>query len=131
MPQNKNTYQHFNAVIKGEKIMFGLNTNVPEITVEELKKLLASNEKYTLVDVRTADEYSRGKIRGSINVPLDDLASKIESIIPDKSAKIYVYCLSGSRSLNASHILQKLGYKNICNVKSGLLAWQMHQYPME
>lgn len=109
--------------------MFG--PTIPQITVEDLKKVLEDKENAILLDVRTEDEYTRGKIKGSINIPLDELEEKVESIIPDKSENIYVYCLSGSRSAIAVEIIKNLGYKNVFDVKSGLLSWRMNQYPLE
>ena len=60
--------------------------------------------------------FARGKIAGSINLPVDEVPSKIESVIPDKSALIYVYCLSGARSAKAVTVLEKLGYTNVTNI---------------
>lgn len=98
--------------------------NVPQITAEEVKKSIDAKEDVTLLDVRTVGEYSRGKIEGGINLPVDEVACKIETVIPDKSKKIYVYCLSGSRSVHAVDAMVKLGYTNVFNVISGLLAWR-------
>jgi thioredoxin 1 len=104
--------------------------NVPQITTEEVKKSLDAKEDVALLDVRTVGEYSRGKIEGGINLPVDEVAYKIESLIPDKSKKIYVYCLSGSRSVHAVEAMIKLGYSNVSTVTSGLLAWRAKGYPV-
>ena len=73
--------------------MFGLNTpKVPQITTDELKKLIDSNEEIIILDVRTTGEYSRGKIGGSVNLPIDDIGERIERLLPDKDVKI---CLLG------------------------------------
>jgi len=98
--------------------------NVPQITVEEVKKSLDTNENVILLDVRTVGEFSRGKIEGCINLPVDEVACKIEIVVPDKSKKVYVYCLSGSRSVHVVDAMTELGYSNVFNVTSGLLAWR-------
>lgn len=109
--------------------MFGFGNNVPEISVVELKRLINSGEKITLVDVRTEHEVARGKIKGSINIPVDKIA-QIRNAIKDTKKPLYVYCLSGSRSAIATAALIRLGYKNSVSVTSGLLAWRAKGFPL-
>ena len=47
-----------------------------------------------LLDVRTQEEYSQGRIPGSINIPLQEITS-VEKEIPDKDAPVFVHCYSG------------------------------------
>ena len=101
---------------------------VPQVNVEDVKKALDAKEQCVLLDVRTPGEYTRGKITGSINLPVDQIQSDIETVIPDKSAKVYVYCLSGSRSVYAVDMMGKLGYTNVFDVSHGLLAWRVKGY---
>ena len=108
--------------------MFPQEPNVPQISAEEVKSLIDSKEAFTLLDVRTEGEYARGKIEGSINLPLDQVPEKVEGLLPNKDAKIVVHCLSGSRSVFAVDIMQKMGYKNVVNMTSGLLAWRANRY---
>lgn len=103
---------------------------VPQVTADNVKKALDAKDKVIFLDVRTSGEYSRGKIEGSINIPLDKVVEKVESAIPDKQAKIFVYCLSGSRSVFAVDGMIKLGYKNVFNVSNGLLVWRAMNYPL-
>ena len=111
--------------------MFNLfGPKVPQITPDEVKKSLDTKEKIILLDVRTTSEYSKGKIESSINLPLDQVSQKITNVIPDKDKKIYVYCLSGARSISAVDSMTKLGYKNVFNMSNGLLAWRAKSYPV-
>jgi phage shock protein E len=82
-----------------------------------------------LLDVRTEGEYSRGKISGSINLPVDKVDCDILKVIPDKSSKIYVYCLSGSRSAHAVDVMVKLGYTDSYSMEHGLLVWRVKYFP--
>lgn len=66
-----------------------------------------------LVDVRTADEYAKGHIPGSIHV---QNIIAIEQAVPDKTAKVYVYCLSGARSRRAANFFRKIGYQNVSDI---------------
>lgn len=68
-----------------------------------------------LVDVRTPGEYSQGHLPGSLLLPLDQL-SRAPSVLPDKNATLYVYCLSGSRSALACQLLARMGYSHATNI---------------
>lgn len=63
----------------------------------------------TLLDVRTAAEYSRGHIDGFQNIPVDELREHLEEI--EKEMPVYVICQSGLRSYIAARILEGNGYK--------------------
>ena len=104
---------------------------VPTVSVEEVKQAIETKESLVLLDVRTPDEVSRGKLPGAINVPLDELLTKIVSVVPDKKTKIYVYCMSGSRSVYAVDAMIKEGYTNVYHVANGVLAWRVKKYPVE
>lgn len=99
------------------------------IEVQELKKRIDSRDKIVIVDVRTPGELVRGKIEDSINIPLDSFEDRIEVEIPDKNEHVYLICLSGSRSVVAAQIMDHLGYRNVFNVISGMLAWRSKGYP--
>lgn len=72
-------------------------------------------EGAVLVDVREGDEYARGHIPGSKNVPLSELDS-IVKVAPNRDTPLFVYCLSGGRSARAVAILVSLGYKVVNNI---------------
>lgn len=102
---------------------------VAQISVESVKKALEKKEKVILLDVRNTSEFARERIQSSINLPVQEIISEVESLIPDKKQKIYVYCLSGARSTIAVEEMMKMGYTNVFSVVSGLLAWRANQYP--
>lgn len=68
-----------------------------------------------LIDVRTPEEYREGHIPESMNIPLQSI-NKVTRIIDDKSTPIFVHCLSGARSRQATNILKQLGYTNVKNI---------------
>lgn len=104
------------------------NSKIKQISARDLYKSLGKNP--ILIDVRTSEEYERGKIEESINIPLSELATSIHSAVPDKKSLVYLYCLSGSRSDLAAGIMQNLGYTNVFSLASGLLAWRANLYPV-
>lgn len=99
------------------------------ITPQAVKQTIDNQKPVILLDVRTREEFARGKIAGAINIPVDEVETKIETIIPNKTATIYVYCLSASRSPIAVEIMENLGYTNVYNMDPGLLGWRAYHYP--
>ena len=96
---------------------------INNINTAQLKELIADKSKdYFYVDVRTPGEFSTKKIKGFKNIPLNDLANKMNQIPQDK--KIVVICQSGARSTAASRQLKKAGYKEIFNVTGGMNLWR-------
>lgn len=108
-----------------------MSNSIPQVSAEEVKKSIDSQEKIVLLDVRTTGEYGRGKIAGSINLPVDTVTEKVESVIPDKNQKVYVYCLSGSRSDIAVETMVQIGYTNVFSMTQGLLSWRSKKYPIQ
>lgn len=74
-----------------------------------------------LLDVRTPQEYREGRIPGSQNLPLQGL-NRVEVVVKDKTAPLFVYCHSGARSGQAAHMLQRMGYSNVRNI-GGIAAY--------
>lgn len=77
----------------------------------------ADIRKITLIDVRTPDEHSLNSIKGSINIPLDDLRERMNEIPSDKP--VYLYCAVGLRGYLASRILLQHGFGNVKNLVGG------------
>ena len=83
------------------------------ITAEEAKQIMDSEEGYIILDVRTQEEYDEGHIPGAIVISHEKIADKAEEVLTDKGQLILVYCRSGRRSKLAAEALVKLGYANI------------------
>lgn len=92
------------------------------ITAEEAKALMDSEEGYVILDVRTQAEYDEGHIPGAVVIPDTEIEARAEEELPDKDQLILVYCRSGRRSKNAAGILAELGYTNIREF-GGILDW--------
>ncbi len=92
------------------------------ITAEEAKQIMDSEEGYIILDVRTQEEYDEGHIPGAILIPNTELEERAEENLPDKDQLILVYCRSGRRSKMAAEILVELGYTNIREF-GGIIDW--------
>ena len=90
------------------------------ITSTEAQDLLKNDA--ILIDVRSAEEYSKFYIKDSINVPLDNI-QELPDLIEDKETVIILYCETGERSKEAAKELVKLGYKNLYSLDGGLINW--------
>ncbi len=75
------------------------------------------NEKYTLLDVRTIDEFELDAIPGSIHIPLEELRKRINEIPEGKP--IVVFCRAGLRGYLAQQILMGRGIKEVYNLSGG------------
>ena len=92
------------------------------ITAEEAKEIMDSEEGYIILDVRTREEYDQGHIPGAILIPNTAIEEKAEDVLTDKNQLILVYCRSGRRSKIAAEALVELGYTNIKEF-GGIIDW--------
>ena len=92
------------------------------ITAEQAKEMMDSQEGYIILDTRTQEEYEDSHIPGAILIPYDEITEKAESVLTDKNQMILVYCRSGRRSKLAAEDLVKLGYTNIKEF-GGIIHW--------
>ena len=92
------------------------------ITAEEAKEIMDSEEGYIILDVRTREEYDQGHIPGATQISHEEIAEKAEKVLTDKDQLILVYCRSGRRSKIAAEALVELGYTNIKEF-GGIIDW--------
>lgn len=78
----------------------------------------ADGVKPLIIDVRTETEWNNGHIEGAILIPYELIGEKIETVVKDKSSRIYIYCRTGRRSQIAKKALEKIGYGNIVDLGS-------------
>ena len=105
-----------NNTNKGENAMY------EQITAEDAKKIMDSNEEHIILDVREQDEFDAGHIPGAILLPYTEIENKAEEMLPDKDKQILVYCRSGRRSKIAAEALARLSYTNIKEF-GGIIDW--------
>ena len=122
----------------------GLNTacsqNFENMEVKEFAELIADSiachtqtfrsENVVILDVRKADEFAEGHIKGAILIDQfqSDFVEQAKAKLP-KDKTIAIYCRSGRRSANAAGKLADVGYKCV-NLKGGILAWKEANMPV-
>jgi sulfur dioxygenase len=107
--------------------------HVRQLTAEAFSKQFASDTPPLVLDVREAQEYTGelGHIRGSILIPLRQLAERAGELIPHKGNPIVVVCRSGVRSTTAAAILEGLGFEQVYNLQGGMIDWNDRELPIE
>jgi len=117
--------QNYQALVKDAK------TRVKEVSVDQLKALQSSGDKFTLVDVREDSEWTAGHAAGALHLSRGVIERDIEGKVPQKDAKLVLYCHSGSRSALAADSLMKMGYSNVYSLAGGITAYQSAGLPVE
>jgi rhodanese-related sulfurtransferase len=101
-----------------------------ELGPQEVHRILTSDPTVTYVDVRSSAEFASGHVPGSTNVPLAEL-DPARGLVPNpaflpqvekafaKDRALIIGCASGGRSRQAISILEREGWKNLCNMAGG------------
>ncbi len=113
-------------------------TEVEELFPWDLEAQLQKRGDLMMVDVREADEFATLHIPNSINVPRGILEASCEwdyeETIPDlvkaRDRAVVVICRSGNRSVLAAHTMQRMGYKKIASLKTGIKGWNDAEQPL-
>jgi len=95
---------------------------MPVVTWREIQA--ANPDEVTILDVRTEEETAGGRfIKGSLNIPLDDLRDRLDEIPKDKP--VYIYCAVGLRGYLALKILTQRGFSNVKNLSGGFKTYSI------
>jgi molybdopterin/thiamine biosynthesis adenylyltransferase/rhodanese-related sulfurtransferase len=106
-------------------------SHVRLVTLDECKRRFDAREGYVFVDVREKDETRLGFIPGSVLLPRAHLEQQFEQKLPDRNAKIILYCASGIRSAFAAKLLQDVGYTHVESANPGFNRWKDMSFPVE
>ena len=113
----------FDVAILALLFFGGFIGNNLDVKVPEYEEAIKSN-KGVLVDVRTPEEYSQEWIDGAINIDWKNENFKNEIQKLDKNKPVLIYCRSGARAGMAKRMMQKLGFKEVLNLKGGIRKWK-------
>ncbi|MEG4057143.1 MULTISPECIES: molybdopterin-synthase adenylyltransferase MoeB [unclassified Microcoleus] len=119
-------YEQFCGIPQAKAQEASQQTQIPEMTVTQLKELIDSGAKdFVLLDVRNPNEYQICQIPGSVLVPLPDIeqgagVAKVKELV--NGHRLIAHCKMGGRSAKALGILKEAGIEGI-NVKGGITAW--------
>jgi molybdopterin/thiamine biosynthesis adenylyltransferase/rhodanese-related sulfurtransferase len=100
---------------------------VPAIGLEEARTLLGGDAVF--LDVREQSEWNLGHVPDAVFLPRAQVEAGIAQAVPDKSARVVVYCARGNRSAVAGATLRALGYERVENLVDGFLGWEGRGLP--
>jgi rhodanese-related sulfurtransferase len=107
------TSGNFNKIMNKINFLYFIFASLFAIASCNAQQATPDYSKSKLIDVRTPEEFAEGSVVGAINIPVDDIESRLSEI--NTNDQIVVFCRSGSRSARATSILQKHGYKHVIN----------------
>lgn len=101
------------------------NPNVPTISVDQLIQKMKTDSSLVILDVRTPQELvgPLGKIKGVINIPVQELSKRVHELDKYKDNNIAVICRSGNRSTFGTKILIENGFEAV-NIAGGMKAYR-------
>lgn len=99
----------------------------PAVSPAAVAEISAQSKPPLLLDVRTPKEFAEGHLPGAVNIPHDQLASRLSEI--DRDHWVLVYCRSGARATMAEGVLVNEGIE-VRQVEGSWLRWQAEQRPV-
>ena len=102
------------------------------INAEKFDALRKSDtNKVVVLDVRTKEEFSKGRIPGSVLIDFnaDDFEKQVAKL--DKNKTYLVHCAAGGRSSRACKKMDQLGFRKLYNLEGGMGAWEKAGKPVE
>ena len=97
------------------------------LSPDKAREVVATARGQT-IDVRDQEEYARGHIPGSINIPADELEQRVDELSDD--GPVIVVCDSGKRSAEAAGQLRERGYE-AASIEGGMSAWSSDKLPLQ
>ena len=88
------------------------------------------NQGATLLDLRSAEAYTAGHIRGARNLPSERLADGLDALKRLKDKTVIVYCERGVSAAGAMRQMQQQGFNQVVNLRGGLGAWRAEHLPV-
>ena len=109
------------AVPSAEEAIVPFNPNEYGILPQALKQMMDEGKDFILLDVREQHEYKLAHIEGTKLIPIGEIPHRATELNP--YAEIVVYCHHGIRSLDATYLLQQIGFKHVSRLVGGIDRW--------
>ena len=125
-------YEDFNELNSVGIFAGPLLTLYREVTVDELKEMMASGTRFVLVDALDSDSFAQEHIKGALNLPVDFIERDASGVLREDDL-IVVYSRAGNCMISAvaADKLFNLGYENVARFTDGLEGWAMARLPFE
>ena len=96
---------------------------IEQISVDELKMKIDSDEKFILIDVRTEKEYLAGHVESAVWIPRGEMEFATPKILKDPKVEIIIYCRAGGQGALSAYVLNDIGYEKVSNLDGGFKKW--------
>jgi len=98
-----------------------------EVNSKQVNQMLQKDSKLIVLDVRSADEFKEGHIKGAINIDIlePDAYGKIDKL--DHNAKYIVHCRTYHRSTTAFDYMKQSGFKKVYQMLDGMKGWSQNK----
>jgi phage shock protein E len=93
------------------------------VDVDAAQELVVSDPDVVVLDIRTPEEVAAGAIPGARMVDFYSPSFRSDIDTLDRDATYLVYCRSGSRSAEATKLMEDLGFEDVYELEGGILAW--------
>ncbi len=105
-------------------LFFVLAATMASTDINAEAMLAMEKSERLLLDVRTVEEYTNGHIPTSVNIPLNEIATRLSHLSEFKDSPVVVYCRSGLRAGKAIAILEENGFTNVMHLEGDMLGWE-------
>ena len=113
------------------KLVNDAKTRIREVTVDQTRERMTTDNSIRLIDVREDHEWSDAHASGAEHLGKGIIERDIEVSVPDKSTEVILYCGGGYRSALVADVLQNMGYTNVFSMAGGWKAWKESGAPIE
>lgn len=101
-----------------------------EVGAKEAAQIIADLKPFVL-DVRTPGEFADGHLQGATLLPIQEMQGRIGELSSHQQEPVFVYCHSGNRSTVAAKLLIDAGFKQVINLRRGIVDWKAAGLPLE
>jgi rhodanese-related sulfurtransferase len=93
------------------------------VNIDAIHAVKLINNEAVVIDLRSADAYSKGHIVSARNIPSDELDAKMDGLQSLKAKPIVAVCDAGMTSTKAVNTLRAAGFESVYGVKGGMAGW--------
>lgn len=104
-----------------------------DVSPDEAYKIIkknTNNPDFTVLDVRTVDEYRSGHLAHAKNIDFYGESFRDQLDALDKNDTYVIYCRSGGRSGQTLELMEELGFTHVYNITGGILNWKQEKLPL-